>query len=49
MDTGVGPQAMGPGGKLLADLKNTGVDPEDVDTVFLTRTFDDHLGWSVRP
>lgn len=48
VDTGVGPQAMGPGGKLLADLKKSGVDPEDVDTVFLTHLHGDHLGWSVR-
>jgi len=49
VDTGVGPQAMGHGGKLLADLENAGVDPEDVDTVFLTHLHGDHLGWSVRP
>src|SRR5919107_1817216 len=49
VDTGVGPQVMGPGGKLLRDLQNTGVDPEDVDTVFLTHLHGDHLGWSVRP
>jgi glyoxylase-like metal-dependent hydrolase (beta-lactamase superfamily II) len=49
VDTGVGPQAMGPGGKLLVELENAGVDPEDVDTVFLTHLHGDHLGWSVRP
>jgi glyoxylase-like metal-dependent hydrolase (beta-lactamase superfamily II) len=49
VDTGVGPQAMGPGGKLLVELEKAGVDPEDVDTVFLTHLHGDHLGWSVRP
>jgi glyoxylase-like metal-dependent hydrolase (beta-lactamase superfamily II) len=49
VDTGVGPQAAGPGGKLLVDLEHAGLDPEDVDTVFLTHLHGDHLGWSVRP
>ena len=49
VDTGVGPQAMGSGGKLLVDLEHAGVRPEDVDTVFLTHLHGDHLGWSVRP
>jgi glyoxylase-like metal-dependent hydrolase (beta-lactamase superfamily II) len=49
VDTGVGPQAMGPGGKLLVELENSGVQPEDVNTVFLTHLHGDHLGWSVRP
>jgi len=49
VDTGVGPQAMGQGGNLLVELKNAGVRPEDVDTVFLTHLHGDHLGWSVRP
>ena len=49
VDTGVGPQAMGVGGKLLEELENAGVHPEDVDTVFLTHLHGDHLGWSVKP
>jgi glyoxylase-like metal-dependent hydrolase (beta-lactamase superfamily II) len=49
VDTGVGPQAMGAGGKLLGELENAGVYPEDVDTVFLTHLHGDHLGWSVKP
>jgi glyoxylase-like metal-dependent hydrolase (beta-lactamase superfamily II) len=49
VDTGVGPQAMGAGGKLLAELENAGVHPEDIDTVFLTHLHGDHLGWSVKP
>ena len=49
VDTGVGPQAMGAGGKLLIELENAGIYPEDVDTVFLTHLHGDHLGWSVRP
>jgi glyoxylase-like metal-dependent hydrolase (beta-lactamase superfamily II) len=48
VDTGVGPQAMAAGGKLLVELENAGVYPEDVDTVFLTHLHGDHLGWSVR-
>jgi glyoxylase-like metal-dependent hydrolase (beta-lactamase superfamily II) len=40
---------MGQGGNLLVDLDNAGVQPEDVDTVFLTHLHGDHLGWSVRP
>ena len=49
VDTGVGPQAMGARGALLADLESAGVGPEDVDTVFLTHLHGDHLGWSVKP
>jgi len=49
VDTGVGPQAMGASGRLLADLESVGVRPEDVDTVFLTHLHGDHLGWSVKP
>jgi glyoxylase-like metal-dependent hydrolase (beta-lactamase superfamily II) len=49
VDTGVGPQAMGAGGRLLVELENAGVYPEDVDTVFLTHLHGDHLGWSVKP
>jgi len=49
VDTGVGPQAMGAGGRLLVQLENAGVYPVDVDTVFLTHLHGDHLGWSVKP
>jgi glyoxylase-like metal-dependent hydrolase (beta-lactamase superfamily II) len=49
VDTGVGPQAMGAGGKLLVELERAGVHPEGVDTVFLTHLHGDHLGWSVKP
>ena len=49
VDTGVGPQTMGPGGRLLVELEDAGVEPEEVDTVFLTHLHGDHLGWSVRP
>ena len=49
VDTGVGPRAMGAGGRLLVELENAGVYPEDVDTVFLTHLHGDHLGWSVKP
>jgi glyoxylase-like metal-dependent hydrolase (beta-lactamase superfamily II) len=49
VDTGVGPQAMGAGGRLLADLEDAGIYPENVHTVFLTHLHGDHLGWSVKP
>jgi glyoxylase-like metal-dependent hydrolase (beta-lactamase superfamily II) len=49
VDAGVGPQAMGVGGKLLVELENAGFYPEDIDTVFLTHLHGDHLGWSVKP
>ncbi len=49
VDTGVGPQAMGAGGRLLVELEDVGVYPEDVDAVFLTHLHGDHLGWSVKP
>ena len=49
VDTGVGPQAMGAGGKLLVELESAGIYPEDVGTVFLTHLHGDHLGWSVKP
>ena len=35
VDVGVGPQAMGPGGKLLVELENAGVQPDEVDTMWL--------------
>lgn len=49
VDTGLGPQAMGASGRLLAELEEAGVYPEDVDTVFLTHLHGDHLGWSLKP
>lgn len=49
VDTGVGPGGMGLHGKLLEDLRSNGVQPEDIDTVFLTHLHGDHLGWSVKP
>ncbi len=48
VDTGVGPQPMGVGGGLLADLESAGVHVTDIDTVFLTHLHGDHLGWSLR-
>ncbi len=47
VDTGIGPAAMGQGGGLLDDLAAAGVEPEDVDTVFLTNLHGDHIGWSL--
>ncbi|CAA9454732.1 MAG: hypothetical protein AVDCRST_MAG14-1431 [uncultured Rubrobacteraceae bacterium] len=47
VDTGIGPMAFGMPGRLLGELENSGVQPEDVDVVFLTHLHGDHLGWSV--
>ena len=49
VDTGIGPAAMGQGGRLMDDLAEAGVEPEDVDTVFLTNLHGDHIGWSLTP
>ncbi len=49
VDTGIGPGTMGMRGKLLEDLEESGVGPEDVDTVFLTHLHGDHVGWSLAP
>ena len=47
VDTGVGPQAMGVGGKRHDELESAGIYPEDVDTVLLTHLNGDNLGWSL--
>ena len=57
VDTGVGSMATNPGtvtafasgvdGRLLLDLQTTGVNKEDIDTVFLTHLHPDHVGWNV--
>jgi glyoxylase-like metal-dependent hydrolase (beta-lactamase superfamily II) len=47
VDTGLGPGAMGMRGRLMEDLAESGVRPEDVDTVFLTHLHGDHVGWSL--
>jgi glyoxylase-like metal-dependent hydrolase (beta-lactamase superfamily II) len=46
IDTGVGDVEIGPfkGGTLLADLAANGVQPEDIDAVFLTHSHVDHVG-----
>lgn len=49
VDTGIGPGAMGMRGRLMEDLAESGVVPEDVDTVFLTHLHGDHVGWSLAP
>ena len=49
VDTGIGPGAMGMRGRLLGELENSGVHPDDVDTVFLTHLHGDHAGWSLAP
>ena len=47
VDTGIGSAAMGQGGSLMEDLAAAGVEPEDVDTVFLTNLHGDHIGWAL--
>jgi glyoxylase-like metal-dependent hydrolase (beta-lactamase superfamily II) len=51
VDTGLGPDAnarfIGTTGILLADLKAQGVAAGDIDTVFLTHSHGDHIGWNV--
>jgi glyoxylase-like metal-dependent hydrolase (beta-lactamase superfamily II) len=49
VDTGIGPGTMGMRGRLLGELENGGVHPDDVDTVFLTHLHGDHVGWSLTP
>jgi glyoxylase-like metal-dependent hydrolase (beta-lactamase superfamily II) len=57
VDTGVGSQATNPGlintlfagvdGRLMTELFEAGVNPEEVDTVFLTHLHPDHVGWNI--
>ncbi|WP_166397383.1 MBL fold metallo-hydrolase [Rubrobacter marinus] len=49
VDAGIGPAAMGQGGSLMDELSAAGVEPEDVDTVFLTNLHGDHIGWALTP
>ncbi len=52
VDTGIGPEP-DPGlfgglrGRLPDELKENGVSPEDVDTVFITHAHLDHVGWNL--
>lgn len=53
VDTGLGPAnpAVPPGGvsgQLLAGLRREGVEPGQVDTVFLTHLHPDHIGWNMQ-
>jgi glyoxylase-like metal-dependent hydrolase (beta-lactamase superfamily II) len=49
VDAGIGPGAMGMRGRLLEDLEDSGVAPDDVDILFLTHLHGDHVGWSLEP
>src|SRR4051812_29272867 len=52
VDTGIGEegaplcQALGLSGRLIEHLNTAGVQPEDVDTVFMTHCHPDHVGWN---
>jgi len=49
IDTGLGPLGLGRRGALLDELQRAGVQPADVDTVFLTHLHADHVGWNLPP
>jgi len=50
-DTGMGPGPIeflgGLRGNLLDDMREKGIPPEDVDTVFFTHLHGDHVGWNL--
>ena len=50
-DTGIGPGPIqflgGIEGNLLNDMRDKGVSPGDVDTVFFTHLHGDHVGWNL--
>jgi glyoxylase-like metal-dependent hydrolase (beta-lactamase superfamily II) len=52
-DTGIGPgpiQFLGDArGRLLDDMRDKGVRPEEVDTVVFTHLHGDHVGWTLSP
>jgi glyoxylase-like metal-dependent hydrolase (beta-lactamase superfamily II) len=55
VDTGIGlgtgevARRLGVRGELPSRLKEAGIAPEEVDTVFLTHLDPDHVGWNVQP
>ena len=52
-DTGIGPGPIqflgGARGRLLDDMRDKGVPPEDIDTVVFTHLHGDHVGWTLSP
>jgi glyoxylase-like metal-dependent hydrolase (beta-lactamase superfamily II) len=52
-DAGIGPGPIqflgGLRGRLLDDMRDKGVPPEDVDTVVFTHLHGDHVGWTLAP
>jgi glyoxylase-like metal-dependent hydrolase (beta-lactamase superfamily II) len=51
VDTGVGPGPLdflgGARGKLRADMRSKGVQPDEIETVVLTHLHPDHVGWNL--
>ena len=58
VDTGIGTAATNPGtiegllcgsveGKLVSELSSAGIQPGDIDTVFMTHLHPDHVGWNL--
>ena len=44
VDTGIGPDVMPHAGKLLENLAQAGIQPAEIDTVFITHCHGDHIG-----
>jgi glyoxylase-like metal-dependent hydrolase (beta-lactamase superfamily II) len=53
VDTGIGPGPIeflgGLRGRLLEDMREKGVQPEDIETVVFTHLHVDHVGWTLTP
>ena len=60
VDTGIGTAASNPGtiegllggsieGNLVSELNSAGIQPGDIDIVFLTHLHPDHVGWNLSP
>ena len=53
VDTGIGPEPSqrlgGRPGRLMEELKQAGVGPDDIDVVFVSHSHADHIGWNLNP